>query len=141
VESQNPADITTVNDIDPAAFAREWVDAWNRRDLEAILAHYAEDVRFVSPTAARVTGNAVVVGKSELRAYWTTAVQSIGDVKFVLEYPLWDPQRRRLAIVYARKANGSLDGAVEFMHFRADGLIDASEAMYGALASRPAPVA
>ena len=27
---------------------QSWLDAWNRRDLEAIVAHYAEDVEFVS---------------------------------------------------------------------------------------------
>ena len=27
-------------------FAREWVRAWNQRDLAAVLAHYAEDVVF-----------------------------------------------------------------------------------------------
>jgi ketosteroid isomerase-like protein len=27
---------------------QSWLDAWNRRDLEGIVAHYAEDVEFVS---------------------------------------------------------------------------------------------
>ncbi len=24
-------------------FAESWIDAWNRRDLDAVLSHYAED--------------------------------------------------------------------------------------------------
>ncbi len=30
-------------------FAQEWLNAWNSHDLEAIMAHYAEDVIFYSP--------------------------------------------------------------------------------------------
>ncbi|MGH2609606.1 MAG: nuclear transport factor 2 family protein, partial [Tepidiformaceae bacterium] len=93
-----------MRDLDPNTFAREWISAWNRRDLPSILAHYAADVRFVSPTAARVTGNAVVVGKAALEQYWTRALASIDDLKFTLEHPIWDADRRLLAIVYARRA-------------------------------------
>jgi ketosteroid isomerase-like protein len=35
-------------------FAHEWIGAWNSRDLERILAHYADDVVFRSPMAAKV---------------------------------------------------------------------------------------
>ena len=38
------------------AFAREWVQAWNRRDLESLLACYADDVEFLSPLAAKLLG-------------------------------------------------------------------------------------
>lgn len=130
-----------MRDLDPNTFAREWISAWNRRDLPSILAHYAADVRFVSPTAARVTGNAVVVGVAALEQYWTRALASIDDLKFTLEHPIWDADRRLLAIVYARRAGRVYDGAVELFHFREDGLVDHGEAMYGAMASRGAPVA
>lgn len=30
------------------------INAWNERDVEAVLAHYADDVVFTSPTALRV---------------------------------------------------------------------------------------
>ena len=45
---------TTTSD----AFAREWVQAWNRRDLEALLLCYADDVEFRSPLAAKLLGEA-----------------------------------------------------------------------------------
>lgn len=38
------------------AFADAWIAAWNHHDLAAILSHYGEDTIFVSPAAARVTG-------------------------------------------------------------------------------------
>jgi ketosteroid isomerase-like protein len=127
--------------FDAESFARTWIDSWNRRDLAAVLSHYADDVRFVSPTAARVTGNAVVVGKTALESYWTRALARGGDLRFVLEQPIWDAERRVLAIVYGRRAGDGYDAAIEVLHFRPDGLIDRAEAMYGALASRGAPVA
>jgi ketosteroid isomerase-like protein len=33
------------------AFANFWIAAWNRRDVEAVLAHYSEHAQFVSPVA------------------------------------------------------------------------------------------
>jgi len=33
------------------AFANFRIAAWNRRDVEAVLAHYSEHAQFVSPVA------------------------------------------------------------------------------------------
>lgn len=70
---------------DPDAFAAAWIDAWNAHDLDRILAHYAEDIVFLSPVAARVTGSARVEGKAALGAYWGTAFARASDLKFALE--------------------------------------------------------
>ena len=59
---------------DAEKFADEWTDAWNRRDTEAVLAHFQDDIIFASPTALAVTGSPVVYGKEALRAYWTEAL-------------------------------------------------------------------
>ena len=32
-----------------AEFAARWAAAWNRRDVEAVLAHFHDDVVFTSP--------------------------------------------------------------------------------------------
>src|SRR4051794_30176838 len=37
-------------------WAEQWIDEWNRHDVEAVLEHFADDVVFVSPVAATVTG-------------------------------------------------------------------------------------
>jgi hypothetical protein len=54
------------------ALAQEWIEAWNKHDLDAILAHYSEDVIFTSPFAIALTGkeDGTLHGKKELRAYW-----------------------------------------------------------------------
>ena len=69
---------------DPHAFAQKWRDAWNRHDLDAILAHFAEDVVFTSPVAAQLLegSDGVVVGKPALRAYWAEGLRRIPDLEF-----------------------------------------------------------
>jgi ketosteroid isomerase-like protein len=67
-------------------FAREWIDAWNRRDVETVLAMYAEDVVFTSPTARRVVPDSggVITGKPALREYWSRALAVNDDLYFEL---------------------------------------------------------
>jgi catechol 2,3-dioxygenase-like lactoylglutathione lyase family enzyme len=69
-----------------AAFAAEWIEAWNARDLEAVLEHIADDVVFTSPTAARFVpeSGGTVRGKDALRSYWTIALEGHPDLHFEL---------------------------------------------------------
>jgi ketosteroid isomerase-like protein len=71
---------------DPQDFARRWIAAWNARDLEAVLAMFAEDAVFTSPLALRLQpeGGGVVRGKQALREYWQTALQHAPDLRFEL---------------------------------------------------------
>ncbi|GFG52123.1 DUF4440 domain-containing protein [Mycolicibacterium agri] len=69
---------------DPQRFANEWVRAWNAHDIEAVLAHFHDDVVFTSPVAARVLPESagVVRGKVALRHYWNTALKTLPDLRF-----------------------------------------------------------
>lgn len=60
----------------PAGFARSWLGAFNAKDLNRIMAHYADDIEHSSPTVVRVLGDAsgVVRGKPALRAYFERAL-------------------------------------------------------------------
>jgi ketosteroid isomerase-like protein len=71
---------------DPHTFADEWIGAWNARDLDAVLAHYAGDIVFTSPTAQRVVpqSGGRVRGKPALREYWTLALRGNPDLHFDL---------------------------------------------------------
>lgn len=66
--------------VDPDAFVRSWLAAFNAHDLDAILAHYADDVEHSSPTVVRLLGEAsgVVSGKTALRAYFAKALDAAG---------------------------------------------------------------
>jgi hypothetical protein len=78
--------VAAVSTPDPQSFAREWVQAWNRHDVEAVLAHFHDDIEFTSPVAQRIlpqTGG-VVRGKDALRAYWNAALAQVPDLHFEL---------------------------------------------------------
>src|ERR1700761_4466975 len=69
-----------------AALGREWVEAWNARDLERVLALYAEDVEMTS-VHIPVLGfgaDGTVHGKDRLRAYWSKALAMIPELRFTL---------------------------------------------------------
>jgi ketosteroid isomerase-like protein len=69
---------------DPTRFADEWVRAWNAHDVEAVLAHFHDDVEFTSPVAARLLPETrgVVRGKTALRDYWMHALGLLPDLRF-----------------------------------------------------------
>ncbi|MFJ9082983.1 nuclear transport factor 2 family protein [Streptomyces sp. NPDC102384] len=64
-------------------FVDSWVTAWNAHDLDALLAHFADDVTFRSPVAAQLLGgDGVMRGKDALREYWTEGLRRIPDLRF-----------------------------------------------------------
>jgi ketosteroid isomerase-like protein len=73
--------------LDVSAFSRQWVRAWNDHDVEAVLAHFHEDVLFTSPVAAQMFPETagVIRGKPALRRYWTQALERLTDLHFVVE--------------------------------------------------------
>jgi uncharacterized protein (TIGR02246 family) len=72
--------------VDLRAYVDEWIDAWNSRDVERVLAHFADDVVFSSPLAAAVVegSGGVVRGKDALRAYWRAALERSPEIRFEL---------------------------------------------------------
>jgi ketosteroid isomerase-like protein len=72
---------------DPVGFSQQWVTAWNAHDIEAVLRHFHDDVAFTSPVVAKMLPDTagIVRGKLALHDYWTTALQRIPDLHFVVE--------------------------------------------------------
>ncbi|MCB9895272.1 MAG: nuclear transport factor 2 family protein [Planctomycetes bacterium] len=66
------------------AFAKHHVETWNSHDLDAILGLYTDDVEFISPLAAKLTGSAHVVGKPAARAYFEAGLAKYPDLSFRL---------------------------------------------------------
>ena len=67
-----------------AQFVAAWQQDWNSHDLEAMLAHYSDDVVFTSPVARQIPGyeDGVVRGKDDLRRYWAEGLRRIPDLRF-----------------------------------------------------------
>lgn len=114
--------VTTVHkmEIDALAFSRDWVRAWNNHDVEAVLAHFHDEVVFTSPVAAQMYPETagVIRGKSALRQYWSGALQRIPDLHFVVE----DVYRGidTLVINYRNQSGGLVN---EVLRFASDGLV------------------
>jgi hypothetical protein len=72
--------------VEARTIAEEWVAAFNSRDIEAILSHYAESIELTSRLVTRTIGDpgATVRGKPALRAYFTKAMAGSPDLRFEL---------------------------------------------------------
>jgi ketosteroid isomerase-like protein len=65
--------------------ARDWCDAWNRRDLDGIMCHYADDIEFSSPTVIKRWGIADgwLRGRDKVRENFAVGVKA-PDLHFEL---------------------------------------------------------
>ncbi len=115
---------------DPIIFARDWIAAWNARDLETILSHYADDIVFLSPYAERVIGTGRVEGLDALRAYWRVGLDANPDLRFAFDTVL--AGHGALTILYR---NHRQQQVAETVEFDAAGKVARSIACYG---SQPA---
>lgn len=99
---------------DADAFAREWMNSWNSRDIERIMAHYAEDVIFKSPFVKQILGleSGMLQGCGELRGYFLRALEKFPALHFDLihAFPGVDS-----VVLYYESVNGLL--AAETMEF------------------------
>jgi SnoaL-like protein len=115
------------------AFAESWIAAWNRRDVDAVLAHYADTAQFISPLASNFVDRPILCDKKELEDYWRAALARISALEFKLDHAAWDERRRELNVVYEANLNGQRKRACEIMQFDASGRQISGEALYGAV--------
>jgi ketosteroid isomerase-like protein len=75
-----------ISDEQARQFAEEWIEAWNAHDLDAILAHYAEDVEFFSPVVVQLTGipTGRLNGKEAVRSYFGKGLETHPGLHFEL---------------------------------------------------------
>ena len=111
-------------------FANDWIDAWNSRDLQRILSHYADDFEMSSPVIIQVANepSGTLRGKTAVGDYWTKALQLIPDLHFELIATLVGVNSITL---YYRGARGRL--AAEVFHFNQDQKVTKAFAHYSPL--------
>ncbi|MBF0381819.1 MAG: nuclear transport factor 2 family protein [Magnetococcales bacterium] len=70
-------------------FSQNWINAWNRRDLDTLAAHYTEDFEFTSPFVQDLMGvpDGTLKGIQNVRTYWEMALKGIleKDIHFELK--------------------------------------------------------
>ena len=116
-----------IDDAFAQRFAAEWIGAWNRHDLDLVLAHYADDFEMNSPVIRQIADepSGRLSGKPVVRAYWAKALTLIPDLHFELLTVLVGVDSITL---HYRGAKGRL--AAEVFHFNADGQVVRAFAHY-----------
>jgi ketosteroid isomerase-like protein len=73
-----------MNDVE---FVKRYYEAWNKRDLDAILSLYADDIEFSSPYIAALgfSPDGVIHGKDLLRLYFEKALERAPQLTFTPE--------------------------------------------------------
>ncbi len=113
-----------MNDID---FAKSYYAAWNARDVDSIMALYAEDIEFSSPYIAALgfSPDGVIAGKVMLRAYVERALDRSPALTFTPEAVLVGA--RGHALLY-RNHRG--ERVAEVHELDSSGLIVRADAVY-----------
>jgi ketosteroid isomerase-like protein len=108
------------------SFAKKWIEGANARDMERVLALYAEDVEVTSPFVRVVMSepSGRLVGKSKLRDYWTAALTKRAELKFELLDVFLGADS--IAIHYVNRGQR----ADEVFYFNDRGLVSRSAAHY-----------
>ena len=112
--------VPTISQEHADRLAAEWIAAWNAHDLDAIVAHYAEDVIFASPFVAALTDeeSGVIRGRAALRDYFRRGLEAYPDLRFDLHAAL--PGVSSVALHYASVGGRT---AIETMELDADGAV------------------
>ena len=103
-----------------AALGKQWIDAWNSRDLERILALYSNDSEMTSDKIPLLgldpTGT--LRGKDRLRQYWSKGLQLIPNLHFKLIDVYVSPDS--LVVFYENERVAKI---CEYLRLNADGKI------------------
>ena len=101
-------------------FAAEWIQAWNSRDLDAIMSHYADDVVLTSPAAAKLLNDpmGLVQGHESVRDYFRRGLEAFPQLKFSLIEVFWGVSSIVLCFQNQRGTH-----TAEFMEFNEDGKV------------------
>ena len=70
----------------PEAIAMEWINTWNSHDINDIMSHYSEKIKFSSPIIKRLQVNdeGVIRDKKALQLYFEKGLNAFPDLKFEL---------------------------------------------------------
>lgn len=91
------------------AIAREWLRAFNARDLDGLLALYSDDAVHVSPKlrARKPETEGKVRGKAALRAWWQDSFDRLPGLRY--EETTLTADAARVFMEYLRRCPGEAD--------------------------------
>ncbi len=111
--------------------AKTWIEAWNARDLERVLALFADACTMTSPKIVQYGHGATgaISGKKALRAYWTDALARAPALHFTWVETHAGPD---CAMVLYDDQTGRR--VSEFLRWNADGLVVQAVALHRCMA-------
>jgi hypothetical protein len=112
--------------------ARQWMECFEKKDAQRLVALYAESARHTSPKlrALRPESGGTITGRAELFKWWSGAFARLPDLRYV-ERTI-TASDSRVVLEYLRFAMGDPDMPVaEVLEIGADGLITASRVYHG----------
>ena len=103
-----------------ASLGREWIAAWNSRDLERVLTLYAEDAEMTSDKiqAFGFDSTGTLASKAKLLAYWGKGRELLPDLHFTLIDLFISPDS--LVVFYANERGARI---CEYLRLDAGGKI------------------
>lgn len=110
-----------------ASIANMWFDAFNKKDIDALLLLYDENAQHYSPKlkVRHPETNGLIKGKSAMRTWWQDAFNRMPSLRY--EVVRLTPHHDRVFMEYIRKVDGEEDLYVgEMLEVAADGLITTS---------------
>jgi ketosteroid isomerase-like protein len=113
----------------------EWIAAWNARDLERVLALYAENAEMTSEHihAMGFDPSGTLRGKERIRIFWAKALEHVPNLRFDLIDLLISPDS--VAVFYQNERGRKV---CEYLRLDAQGKITQGSANYGAMPSSSA---
>ncbi len=108
-------------------FAHEWITAWNAHDIDAIMAHYSDDLSFQSPVIIRVNNDpsGTITSKMALKEYFVRALGLYPDLRFELYKVLVSINS---VVLYYKTINDMV--TAEYMELNEQGKVIAVRAHY-----------
>jgi 8-oxo-dGTP pyrophosphatase MutT (NUDIX family) len=114
-----------------AAVARTWLQRFNARDLDGLLALYADDAVHTSPKLRdrKPETEGRLVGKAALRSWWADAFAALPDLRY--EERAVTASGDRVFLEYVRRVPGQPDLVVAELYVVRDGRIQMSHVFHG----------
>jgi ketosteroid isomerase-like protein len=118
---------STDKHTDKTALGREWIAAWNARDVDRVLALYTDDIEMTSPhiVGFGFDASGTLRGKAKVREYWAFALQKVPDLHFDLIDVYTGPDS--LIVFYQNERGGKV---CEYLRLDAAGKIKQGSGNY-----------
>jgi hypothetical protein len=107
--------------------AMQWIDDWNHRNIENVMDHYADDVRFYSPTVIRRWSEAEgkLEGKAAVERHFRKGLEEMPDIHFEFHSILYGIES---IILFYKRETGIL--AADMVMFNKAGKVSEVRAYY-----------